>query len=211
MQRMLRFYRNWLRVCAALAVLGGLLLAPPGPVWACSCAQPRSPAVAAGDAVAVFSGAVTSIVDRGSLNLPDVVRSWLGQPHQTLGGDSRRVTLAVANSWKGVTETPVTIGTGNGNADCGFSFNVGGQYLVYAYDNQGQLVTNMCLRTAALSQASVDLTYLQTLPMLTVTPAAPNRLLGVCLAGAAGLVGLLALAGGAGWLWRRRARANRPA
>ncbi len=210
MHRMLRQYRNLLRACAALIVLGGLLLAPPGPVWACSCVMPSPPAVAAGDAAAVFSGTVTSIVDRGSFNFLDEVRTWFGLPHQSPGGDSRQVTLTVADSWKGVTETPVTIGTGYGDADCGFSFNVGGQYLVYAYDNQGRLATNMCLRTAELSQVPADLTYLQTLPTLTVTPAA-SALPGLCLGGALGLVVLLALAGGAGWAWRRRVRSSRPA
>ena len=210
MHRMLRRTRNLLRACAALMLLGGLLLAPPGPVWACSCAMPSSPAVAAGDAAAVFSGTVTSIVDRGSFNFLDEVLSGLGQPRQSLGGDSRQMTLAVADSWKGVTETPVTIGTDYGDADCGFSFNVGGQYLVYAYDNQGRLATNMCLRTAELAQAPADLSYLQAWPTLTVTPAA-STLPGLCLAGALGLVGVLALAGGAGWAWRRRARPSRPA
>ncbi len=90
-----------------------------------------------------------------------------------------------------------------GSADCGFDFNVGDQYLVYAYDYTGALTTNICLRTAELSQAAADLAYLQSRTTLPVTQAA-SPLPVACLAGAALLLGLVALTAGGLWFARRR-------
>jgi hypothetical protein len=196
------------RVAALALLLADVLTAPARPVWACSCIGAPAPNDALNDAHAVFSGSVTGIVNRNGFNLLELMRRLSGQLSPATGGDSRRVTLLVADSWKGVTQSPVTVATGSGSADCGYNFAVGRQYLVYAYDNGGVLGTNICLRTAEITLASADLAYLRAQPALPVT-AAPSTLPGLCVAGAAGALAVLLLAGGVVWALRRRAASPR--
>jgi hypothetical protein len=52
--------------------------------------------------------------------------------------------------------------TGLGDADCGYGFRLGGQYLVYAYrQKDGSLYTGICSRTRPLSEAADDLAYIR--------------------------------------------------
>lgn len=199
--------RRLVQLITATVLLAGVLLAPARPVWACSCAMPHGPDLALSQATAVFSGIVQSIVDIGRFTLWDRVRNWLGIYHRSFR-EPREVAFGVATSWKGVAETPVIVRTGYGGGDCGFSFRIGGQYLVYAYDHQGTLTTNTCLRTTDLSQAPIDLAYLQTQPTLTVTPAPPRMSLFWLGAAVCGLL-ILALAAFTAVVWRRRAASPR--
>ncbi|MBW9234790.1 hypothetical protein JQK62_21625, partial [Leptospira santarosai] len=71
----------------------------------------------------------------------------------------------VAETWKGVSESQVFIITGSGGGDCGYEFQVGQDYLVYAtestmYGNQAELVTIICDRTTELGSAQEDLAVL---------------------------------------------------
>jgi len=160
---------RWRRLLAILAVLGSTL-AGPRPAWACSCAPPEQPPNAFAQADAVFAGTVTAINDvgLGSL-LVNQIRDWLGLGlHSGLYG--RQITLAVNDSWKGVTTTRVRLVTGYGSADCGYTFVVRNQYLVYGYYAQDGLGTNICTRTTDVSSAGADLNYLQTQPKLALMP-----------------------------------------
>jgi hypothetical protein len=67
----------------------------------------------------------------------------------------------VEKLWKGVLPEEISIVTGRGNGDCGYRFEVGGSYLVYAYgSDESSLSTNICQRTAKLSVAQADLKVL---------------------------------------------------
>lgn len=71
------------------------------------------------------------------------------------------VTFIVQEYWKGVFSEPLVIHTGQGGGDCGYPFEDGESYLVYAYaDEQGDLHANICSRTALLSDAAYDLAKL---------------------------------------------------
>jgi 5-hydroxyisourate hydrolase-like protein (transthyretin family) len=50
-----------------------------------------------------------------------------------------------------------------GGGDCGYAFDVGGEYLIYAYRHpqNGRLSTGICSRTRPLSTAGEDLKYLR--------------------------------------------------
>ena len=117
--------------------------------FACTCAPPnpnqslkRQVTAALGESRAVFSGKVLEVRD---------------DPE----GLSLVVRLRVERSWKGSTGREVRIVTGRGGGDCGYRFEVGGSYLVYAYGSgAGGLGTNICQRTARLSEASKDLRVL---------------------------------------------------
>ncbi len=54
----------------------------------------------------------------------------------------------------------IEIVTGQGGGDCGYRFEQGVDYAVYAYtDTEGRLATGICSGTRILSQAAEDLRY----------------------------------------------------
>jgi hypothetical protein len=62
------------------------------------------------------------------------------------------VKFRVERVWKGKRSQEVTIFTGQGGGDCGYRFEVGESYLVYAYGSNESLSTNICQRTAPRSE-----------------------------------------------------------
>jgi hypothetical protein len=55
----------------------------------------------------------------------------------------------------------IEIMTGLGGGDCGYGFQIGLEYFVYAYKNaEGRLETGICTRTRPVTQAAEDLEYL---------------------------------------------------
>ncbi len=71
------------------------------------------------------------------------------------------VTFTVQEYWKGVFSEPLVLHTGQGGGDCGFTFEEGKSYLIYAYaDDNDDLHANICSRTALLSDAEEDLAKL---------------------------------------------------
>ena len=67
----------------------------------------------------------------------------------------------VERLYKGALASEVTVVTGQGHGDCGYRFQVGEQYLVYAgEDGDKRLGTNICTRTTPISRADADLVEL---------------------------------------------------
>ncbi|MCR2804243.1 hypothetical protein [Paenibacillus soyae] len=66
--------------------------------------------------------------------------------------------------WKGGPDSQVVIHTGSGGGDCGFKFQAGNEYLVYASlsDMYGemQLTSIICDRTSALNLSGEDINLL---------------------------------------------------
>ena len=156
-----------LQLLIALTLLVGMV-AFPIPASACSCAMPGTPQQAIIQADAVFIG---NVVGSGT-NLFRNFQNFLAQyvpsiPYHFSG--SRTFTFNVSQSWKGVTQNSVTLTTGFGDADCGYSFTLGTDYVVYAYHSGAELSTNICTRTAQVGYAAQDLAYLNTLPSLSLT------------------------------------------
>jgi hypothetical protein len=89
--------------------------------------------------------------------------------------DAVVVTLAVAERFVGVTGPIVEIRTGRGGGDCGFGFDRGREYLVYAGMRLGRLTTSICSRTAAIGAARSDLAFLRS---VSAREAATGRLAG---------------------------------
>lgn len=123
----------------------------PFPVFACSCVDldPNTPATAFDTADAVFVGRVNGI-------LPS--------------SEGQHISFHVQESWKGVSTTNTNIETGWGSGDCGYGFIPGKEYLVFAYERDVNWVTGICSHTAPVSTATSELSYLRTLPPLTLTP-----------------------------------------
>ena len=64
----------------------------------------------------------------------------------------------------------IEILTGKGGGDCGYKFQTGFDYMVYAYRNaQGLLETGICSRTRPLAEATADIAYLRAVPQAAPT------------------------------------------
>lgn len=130
-------------------ILGLLMLLQTADALACSCELPEAGkstqqqvSKAKNDSKAVFSATVRAITK---------------EPQNYFVN----VTLIVEDVWKGELAKEVTLTTGSGGGDCGYPFEVGANYLIYAYSSQGEyLSTNICQRTNRLSAAAEDLKVL---------------------------------------------------
>src|SRR5699024_6285624 len=61
-------------------------------------------------------------------------------------------------TWKGVEQTTNTLFTERDTASCGFPFEEGEEYLIYANQNGDKWQVNNCPRTVLLTEAEEDLT-----------------------------------------------------
>jgi hypothetical protein len=137
---------------AAMAAFVSPLLAPDC-AFACSCAvssdsTPRERARGAfSDSEAVFAGEVVEIKGPRPARAGDLVSS----------GDPVYVTLKVSETWKGEAQETVEVRTVSSGASCGYPFERGEEYLVYA--SRGMEV-QLCSETKPLSMAGADLAAL---------------------------------------------------
>ncbi|HEX4998199.1 MAG TPA: hypothetical protein VFY29_08240, partial [Terriglobia bacterium] len=98
------------------------------------------------EASAVFSGEVINKTER--LTFAQAIRKWLGWTPDPSSFD-QRVTVRVRHTWKGVTDTMVMVTTPGW--DCGFPFEVGGNYLIYSEGPMNDLKTTTSHRTIELA------------------------------------------------------------
>lgn len=138
--------RRLLGVFVVAAISAGL----PRPASACTCEYPDEPGVALKKADAVFVGKAI----KGQLGPPT-------EPGWTSSSDPILVTFEVVGYWKGssIGET-IVIKTARSEASCGFGFERGREYVIYAYaarENQGMgLETSLCARTRSVKDATED-------------------------------------------------------
>jgi hypothetical protein len=108
-------------------------------------------------AAAVFAGRVVAI---DPLPNPDDSPNWPSR---------LKVTVELLRVWKGVEEgTSVTLLTAAQSAACGYTFEKGKRYVIYAYGKEPELTATLCSRTAPWKRAEEDFaalgTPLRTLP-----------------------------------------------
>lgn len=101
-------------------------------VYACSCAS-VSPSQQVQMADVVFLGTVTSI------NVPSGPQVNSASPEQ--------VTFDVSSVQKGSLGRTIVVSTSMSQGSCGYPFQVGRQYMVYAQSVGGQLETGLCAGT----------------------------------------------------------------
>jgi hypothetical protein len=70
------------------------------------------------------------------------------------------VEIQVDRSWKKARCGTVVVQTPSDSAMCGFGFEVGKSYLIYADMQKGKLSTNLCSRTRTIEEAGEDLAAL---------------------------------------------------
>lgn len=107
-------------------------------VVACSCAPPPEPKKALEQATAVCLAEVAKVEDAGL---------------------ERTVTLKVGKWWKGGEAAELTVSTAKSGAACGYGFETGKKYLVYAHA-QGEkakpLHVSLCSRTRTQKEAEAS-------------------------------------------------------
>ena len=125
----------------------GLLIFPQIDVIACSCSLPI-PKRTLNEQVKIERKSSDAIFIGEVLEVKDNKFSFI-------------VKIKVESNWKGDKDAEVTIFTGKGGGDCGYPFQVGESYLIYAskLDN-GNLTTNICRRTKLLSESQDDIKIL---------------------------------------------------
>ena len=141
---------RWLSVARAhcfapmlVATLSVVALDPSSGL-ACSCIGPSSPTAALEHATDVFSGRVTAVEDRYAAA---IIKD---------STDPVTIVFAVDRVWKGDVGPTANATTVRDGASCGFSFQDGESYLVYAYNS----FVGLCSRTKLLASASEDLAEL---------------------------------------------------
>ncbi len=163
-----------------LLVVGAVAAPPAG---ACTCVPNPPPREAFQQADAVFVGEVIGI--------------------EEIGGEFplRHVTLRVERPFKGVFVETVAVWTAQGEIGCGFPFEQGRRYLVYAHRAEDALHASFCSRTARLEDARADLDALDALDLLPDDDGG-----GLCggLTNVAALQGLLFVLLGVALLRRRQ-------
>ena len=136
---------------SVLTVLGAVVLYPPECARACSCAMPPGSQIeraerALSNSDAVFSGEVVRI-DRPS----GPIRS---------SGDPETDTFRVLESWKGPKSGTLEVKTPVADMSCGYPFEEGRAYLVYASEKRQGLEVYLCGETKPLPKAKEDLAAL---------------------------------------------------
>ena len=131
-----------LRLAALLGLLGLLWsLASPEGCAACTCGREQPLAEDVAQSSAVFRAHVVG-VSRSPWSF----------------FSNRRVRLLVNTSWKGPTTREIVVTTAADDGMCGFNFEVGEEYLVYAGGGGWDgLYVSSCSRTRTTTEAASDL------------------------------------------------------
>ena len=126
----------------ALLVAGGLVFVVPGRAMACSCMSPPPFEKAVKQADAVFVGEVAS---SGPV---DGRQRFMGMMSDELVAYGFAVEEVVA----GDVGSSVEVITHSSSATCGFPFQEGDRYVVFADEREGRLETYLCSRTEPINE-----------------------------------------------------------
>lgn len=160
---------NMAKRCAVLFSLGAVLGLPftPGRTFACICGG-RNWGTTMREVAASYSEGSNSskIVFEGFVERQEVKTGSIGVPANilsiTLAGTHRVVSVRVLRAYRGKVSGNVTVLTGMGLGDCGFDFETGKAYLVYADRvDTVSLSTSICTGTSPLEQAGPALRFLR--------------------------------------------------
>ena len=145
--------KRFMKICFISILSFVALLFAPGIGFACSCSLPpmgktekQLIKLERKKSQAVFVGEVTEIIAPKTASGEE---AWTAE-----------VRFKVLQTWKGITTETVSVFTANRCCICGYKFEVGERYLIYAYSSDKNLGTNFCTRTKTLSEANADLKVL---------------------------------------------------
>jgi hypothetical protein len=150
-----------------VVILASALLIAARPASACSCGQKPAVAEAVQRSSVVALVRVTRVADQWTLwrRIKDRFRGPSATSIEAYVRDyGFRVAVDVLQQWKGEPAKSLELRTGRGGGDCGYSFEVGQTYLVYAGRGvEGLLGVNICSRTVAGQDAGLDIQALDQL------------------------------------------------
>jgi hypothetical protein len=92
--------------------------------------------------------------------------------------DPIQITFSISDVWKGQVSETFVLTTPRDSASCGYSFTLGADYLVYAYEGENGLETNLCSRTTRLAADLEDLTTLGESTVPAASEPAPSSISG---------------------------------
>lgn len=122
-----------------------VLLGATSTAYACSCVAVIPQEESFEKSKAVFSGTVLGVTLE-----ENPVQELIGSGHSY-----KKVKIDVGKAWKGISTKTVTVGTAQHGAACGYDFEVGTKYLVYARGGGQRFDTDLsaglCGRTMVLA------------------------------------------------------------
>lgn len=121
------------RLALVLALVTGLVVGGAGTASACSCV-PFTKAQLVENATAIFTGTVTGA------SAP----FWPIGTCARSSADAVTYTVAVETVYKGDVAKTVTVRTAASGASCGYEFQAGKRYTVFATGTRDSLETNLC-------------------------------------------------------------------
>jgi hypothetical protein len=118
------------------------------------------------ETVAAYSAGATQVIFEGSVEKQELQSGSPGVPAAVLSmtgfGSHRTVTFNVLHAYRGLVVANIRVLTGLGGGDCGFDFEIGKKYLVYASRvNTETLFTSICSGTSSLEEAGPALRFLR--------------------------------------------------
>ena len=134
---------SWGVLTLALMLSVFWLVGNAGQAQACSCLPPGSPSEELEKADAVLAGRVVLLQE-----IPDKPDAYYYR---------MMVGLEVSAVWKGPAYELMYVRTSRSDISCGFTFEYGERYLVYAYEHADGYETSLCSRNAGLWAAEADL------------------------------------------------------
>ncbi len=139
--------KRWISIFLVAIVFAGSLLAFPKEAWACSCAESGSVQENKSRSDAVFEGTAAS-VKPSSLSL-------FGSPAKAV-----KASFHVNEVWKGHVAPSIEVLTAGSGETCGYEFQEGERYLVYATATGNSLEVSLCSGTILTSEANEQMTLL---------------------------------------------------
>lgn len=133
----------------------------------CSCAAP--PPNATAQQLADWRGQGTDVIFEGTVQSGHLDSVLLQAPTGEIvpanleEGTPKIIVTFTENRWyKGSQRNRVEVETGLGGGDCGFPFELGKRYLVYAYkEDSGRFSTGICSATGLVEDKESDLAFLR--------------------------------------------------
>jgi hypothetical protein len=149
------------------------------PTLGCSCVQPPPGTETARDLAqwradrsdAIFEARVASVELKWAL-IEAKVGAVIPADIEDDNSPAMHISFDVSRSYRGEQQKNTRIWTGVGGGDCGFDFQAGEKYLVYAFaDESGRLSTGICSGTALLDERKADVSYLRGEPIVSENTA----------------------------------------
>lgn len=138
---------RFMMALSVVFILSFMSLVVPSKSYACSCALQTDPIKAVERSKVVFSGKVLAIEPQ-VLDINGILDHKIA------------VHFDVEKSWKGMNQTQAIVLTNLGEPSCGYTFQLGEPYLVFAYDynfKENMLETSSCSLTKKLTNATLEL------------------------------------------------------